>query len=489
MKSLDEMSDYLNPLLVKEIRQLFHSKQYLVLISLFLLGELAVLYIMMLNYKDMGSYTKESLGTTAFVFQCIGMSLAVFLLCMFRTCQMFNKERMDKNLDYTRLCSITPFTVACGKVLSATAMMLVIIALIAPFMVISYFLRSISLQTIMLWMLILVPLYMLGIQLSVLFGSIGKKGAEGILFLALVIVAPNIIGTLAAMLFSRRHSAPKIEEVAFLLASISVGLFLQAFSWTVALISRSKSNIMFHPRICALAICILYPLLCGCAVFLFPSSMVAAWCRSGDAVMLTEIIMSLVTGTIQFAFIFERDTPGVRVMAERPKSRLLRAGMFFLSSGKAGGISLCAVLQVLGFVVYQAARMKVSGSHSFDSPLSVSLYMMFYCLFAVMLNRIFPKINTIVCFVISLSIWLALPVIAGYSYATLASMSDSAVYEILFTTPLFVFADSAKKTTFLVYYSYRLLVPLVPCILLLAVLSRYIVREFIHFVKDEEEAA
>ena len=104
-----------------------------------------------------------------------------------------------------------------------------------------------------------------------------------------------------------------------------------------------------------------------------------------------------------------------------------------------------------------------------------------------MLNRIFPKINTIVCFIISLSLWLALPIIAGYSYATMANLSDSAIYEILFTTPLFFFADSAENSAILL--DYRHLVPLVPCILLLAVLSRYIVREFVHFVNDEEEAA
>ena len=131
--------------------------------------------------------------------------------------------------------------------------------------------------------------------------------------------------------------------------------------------------------------------------------------------------------------------------------------------------------------------MRAPGSYSFEAPLSVSLYMMFYCLFAVMLNRIFPKINTIVCFIISLSLWLALPIIAGYSYATMANLSDSAIYEILFTTPLFFFADSAKNSAILL--DYRHLVPLVPCILLLAVLSRYIVREFGHFVNDEEEAA
>ena len=38
MKSLEDLSDSLNPLLVKEVRQLFHSKQYLVLMALFLLG-------------------------------------------------------------------------------------------------------------------------------------------------------------------------------------------------------------------------------------------------------------------------------------------------------------------------------------------------------------------------------------------------------------------------------------------------------------------
>ncbi len=491
MKSLEDMSDYLNPLLVKEVRQLFHSKQYLVLIALFLLGELSVLYVMMLNYKDMTVHTKEHLGEMAFAFQCIGMSLAVFIVSVFRTCQTFNNERLDKNLDYTRLCSITPFTVAIGKLLSSVVNMLVIVALILPFMVISYFLRGISLQNIMIWLAILIPQYIVGIQVAVFIGSIGKKGAEALLFLAVVVVMPFVIGMGVSVTFMGR--TPKIEQLSVTLAIIAIALFSQAFAWTVAMISRSKSNIMFHPRLCASAICILYPLLFIILVAYAPMKLFSFSRRPENILMVITTLMSMVIGTIQLAFVFEREQPGTRVMAERPKRRFFRAVMFFLSSGRAGGISLSIILMMIEAVIIQAAYSFFTVTHESISPLVISMYVLFYCLFAVLLNRFFPKINTILGFVISVAIWFVLPTICVFSYGVMTKMADEALFEILFTTPLYMFASgdvsgtsSASNT---MICDKRLIVPLVICVLLLLPLCKYIILEFVHFIRDEEEDA
>ena len=482
MKSLEEMSDYLNPLLVKEVRQLFHSKQYLVLIALFLLGELTVLYGIMLNYKDMDADAKEHLGVMAFSFQCVGMSLAVFLVSVFRTCQTFNSERLDKNLDYTRLCSITPFSVAIGKLMSPVVLMLVIVALIMPFMVISYFMRGISLQTMMIWLAILIPQYLVGIQVAVFIGAIGKKGAEALLFLALVIILPIAISM--SVTFSFMGHSPRIEQVALVLGIIAVGLFCQAFAWTVAMISRNKSNIMFHPRLCAFAICVLYPLLFlimmayGHTGFSFAR-------RPEHALMIITMLMSMVILTIQLAFVFEREQPGARVMAERPKRQLLRAGWFFLSSGRAGGISLSVLLLLLETAIVMVADLNLTLRAESKSAVIISLYALFYCLFAVVLNRFFPKINTILGFVISVALWFILPAIACGSYAMLKKLPDEAAFEYMFTTPLYIFAKS--DTALLL--DKRFLVPFFICVFLMLPLCKYIVVEFIHFVKDEEDAA
>ena len=486
MKSLEDMSDYLNPLLVKEVRQLFHSKQYLVLIALFLLGELSVLYVMMLNYKDMTVNTKEHLGEMAFAFQCVGMSLAVFIVSVFRTCQTFNNERLDKNLDYTRLCSITPFTVAIGKLLSSVVNMLVLVALILPFMVISYFLRGISLQNIMIWLAILIPQYIVGIQVAVFIGSIGKKGAEALLFLAVVIVLPFMIGMGVSVSFMGR--TPKIEQIAVTLAIIAIALFSQAFAWTVAMISRSKSNIMFHPRLCALAICILYPLLYIIMIAYAPKS-ISFSRRPENILMVITTLMSMVIGTIQLAFVFEREQPGARVMAERPKGKFFRAVMFFLSSGRAGGVSLSIFLMMIEAAVIAVAFKYSTVTRESLSPLIISLYVLFYCLFAVLLNRFFPKINTILGFVISVAIWFVLPSICVFSYGMMTKMADEALFEILFTTPLYMFASSSFDSSSSTTLDKRLIVPLVMCALLLLPLCKYIILEFIHFVKDEEEEA
>ena len=172
-------------------------------------------------------------------------------------------------------------------------------------------------------------------------------------------------------------------------------------------------------------------------------------------------------------------------MAERPKRQLLRAGWFFLSSGRAGGISLSVLLLLLETAIVMVADLNLTLRAESKSAVIISLYALFYCLFAVVLNRFFPKINTILGFVISVALWFILPAIACGSYAMIKKLPDEAAFEYMFTTPLYIFAKS--DTALLL--DKRFLLPFFICVFLMLPLCKYIVVEFIHFVKDEEDAA
>lgn len=480
MKSLDEISDCLNPLLVKEVRQMFHSTIYLVVMGLFLLAELAVLFFMMLSYRDMHASTKNELGLIAFVFQCIGMSLAVLVVCVFRTCITFNKERMDSNLDYTKLCTMTPFSVVWGKLSSAILLMLVIVSLITPFMAISYFLKGISIQTMLVWMLILIPEYILAIQFAILAGSVGKKGAEVIMLVLICQVIPQIIGAVAV---ASGHGS-KIEMVAVMLAAASLTVFMLCFSWTVALISRSKSDIMFFPRLCVYIINIALPIVFVGLLFAFGG---AASSTMKDGIIAISVLQLISTGTLMLAFVMERAEPGRRVLAERPVKKLLRAIKFFLASGRAGGIASACVLLIINFLTMILLSL---GAATMDidllRPLGCALFVMLYSLLAVTISRYLKKLHPVISLVIVVLVLFALPVIILSLYAMSAKINDGEfVLGLSFTSPLFVFAeDSLFKGV-----PNMLISPGIPLVIVIGLNLPYLVRSFKTFVWEEQEAS
>ena len=74
--TLDDLSDRLNPVFIKESRQVFHNKIVLVTLSLLLAAELFMHLIILVNYSTMSENTLEELGKISFVIQQVMIGIS-----------------------------------------------------------------------------------------------------------------------------------------------------------------------------------------------------------------------------------------------------------------------------------------------------------------------------------------------------------------------------------------------------------------------------
>lgn len=432
---LVSMNDWLNPILLKEIRQMFHNTLTAIMITLLLFAELVLVFFVSKFYDGSDE------GEWFFGVQCVGFAFVCFVLCAFRTCWLFNRERHDKELDYSRLSMISPSTVAIGKLLSSCLMMIFVLSLVMPFMLIAYFLRGISIATILFTNFYVIIMTLLLIQLSLLLGSFGKKGME---LLAFVIGGAYCISVLVVVI-----ALIEISNFDTLLGFACVIPFLliilvQLYAWTVASIRRGSGNVMFAPRLCTFIIAFLITAFNALMVFCKVSNDVEEILAVIISVMLTFFYIIL-----HVASVFERETPGSRIMRERGKSHLKRfLGVFFTSS-RYNSMALSILLYALFFInmmLCSDSDMK----YVYVVFLSISLCMFAYCQFAMLLHRWFPNINVGILLIASIVGLVVLPLIFVSLFALVTGLSlDIAVYAV--TTPFICIGQ--KDNPYIIFVS------------------------------------
>ena len=109
--------DFLNPVLVKEMRQFFHNKVFLTLVAGLLGLQLLMLFIFNLTFsqwKDSGEA-----GTVFVVIDTILMYLCILVAAVWNPMQQFAMERSSKELDFSNITLLTPWQIISGKLASS----------------------------------------------------------------------------------------------------------------------------------------------------------------------------------------------------------------------------------------------------------------------------------------------------------------------------------------------------------------------------------
>ncbi|MBR0459476.1 MAG: hypothetical protein IJJ26_09590 [Victivallales bacterium] len=410
-------SDSLNPVFLKEIRQMFRNRSVLILTSLLLIGEIAMLLIVRFFADDIGD--SDELGQICFIIQMAAISLVILLMTGFVQCSNFAKERQNMDLDYSRLSVLTPFTIVCGKVLTSVAMIAFIFSMCLPFMFIAYFLGGISIMEICSIVLALMPVYFLISLVSVLLGATGMKSAET---LTVLLGAPSLLGlgvNLAIYSSGWRHS----RHLSYILR-IEFGILLVAglfFAWSIGVLTQRKANTMFWSRVYILLIAVLGPVL-------FLLSRLACWPFTHQTpyfvyfflgnpmtesyiqlcvwvIVWTACVLLVVAGSLG-----ERMEPGPRVMAERPRNRFLRLLHFLCSSGRAGALVLGWLLFLPVFLSLVCGLADWSSESIIWLLATLPLYLLFYAQASAILVRYFPSLGW-AAVVIVIGVFVVFPVL------------------------------------------------------------------------------
>lgn len=362
-------SDWLNPILVKEVRQFFHNKFFFTLVGGLLGIQLLMLFIFTLAQK--GWLHSSTTGTVFMVLDTILMYFCVFCSAVWTPMQRFTQERTSKELDFANITLLTPFQIISGKLASSLVIWALIASLCLPFMTIAYFFRGITPQEIVLiFALGIMPALML-IQAALFCGALGKKWTQALFLLFCFQGLPLVIGSCAAVLFEKQH----LWGIFWLIQGGGLLLFLLLFAATTALVTPPFANRMFTLRLMTGA-----AFIAVLGVFPFARSF------SKDMMVCFCCFPFGLFGVTALLNACDRDEPGNRVLEKVPRAFPGRICHYLLSSNRTGGAVFSWLLLTLAMLMLGYLALSVKTSLLLLS-VSAGAYFLFYSYLAIFLNR------------------------------------------------------------------------------------------------------
>ncbi len=370
--------DWLNPVIVKEMRQYFNNKILLAIMALLLTGNFLVLLYATLNYAgENNSYYSAFSGNDFVIAVFIMLSIVVFLICGFGTLIRYTNERSNSELDFGRITTISANQIVGGKTLSGLIMMMFIASLCLPFLVVGYFLRGVSLPNVLLAFVFLLC-FGVGILLwGILCGAPGKNNMRGVYVLPLLLLVPMMIGAVCEVISSGVFEA---ISVFICLTSAVLEILLIAYAMCVAAAKTKGSRRTLLLRWIVIII----------AVAGLGLAAVLNWMNIDD-----EIYWAMISSTVCIAAIgmllaagVEAITPGFGALRYVKKLWWQRFYQYFLFGGALSGIGLGMVMCLVLAGLYW---LKPSTEKTLLVPITFLLSTIFYCEITLLLRQIAAK--------------------------------------------------------------------------------------------------
>jgi hypothetical protein len=340
---LSRLDDWVNPIVVRELRQAVKSR--LVTGALLLFVSLQVLIIgVYLFFRELN----EAPGAVDFragahmflVLQGILLGTCMVLVPGVAGARL-GAERSGDNVDLMFISSLTPRAIVWGKFLSAIILALLIFSACAPFMTFTYLLRGIDIPTILVVLGIDFLVVVGGTQVAIFVACVPVNRAVRALlgvggFVALIqAYVATVMGTvglvetgLNVFLDSWEFWGRALGVVAAYLGAVGL-----VFVWSVAMVSPPSANRALPVRLYVLGL------------WLTTAAIAAVWSREADHLWpaFVWVLLAVALFCLQFVVsINERESWGPRVARTVPRNPVLRAGAFLLYSGSGGGVLFSA---------------------------------------------------------------------------------------------------------------------------------------------------
>lgn len=335
--------DWINPIVVKELRQAVQSKFVVAVLLLFLLVQLSILGIYLVvtttRFDPSAPEYYQAGGPVFGILQGILLGTCLLFIPLYTGFRLA-AERSDTNVDLLFITTLPPRAVVWGKLGAALVLAGLIVSACAPFMAFAYLLRGLDMPSILLALGLDLLAVLAAAQLAIFVALIPTnrvfKALLGLLaFAGLVLLFwRTLAGTLAA---AERGSATVTGFWAGLgclvLGALAVvGLF---FAWSVALLNPPSANRALGVRLYLLAAWLATGAGCGAGSWLL---------RDGVPMVYWVAGMGVVAGLAVVCAVNERESWGPRVARAIPRRWWLRGPAFLLYSGAAGGVAFGVLL-------------------------------------------------------------------------------------------------------------------------------------------------
>ena len=451
------VDDWLNPIVVKELRQAVQGK-FVAAALLLLLGiQLAALGIYIVSGGDFAS--RFDAGRNAFMF-LLAILMAICLIFVPAYTAIRLAFERDTNVDLLFVTTIRPSAIVWGKLFAALTITVLIFSACMPFMVFTYWLRGIDLPSIFVLMAASFLVVAVAVQLATFVACLPAGRVLKVLLslLALIMFLQAFIATLTWSYYSlstgigSRLGSWSFWGPALAVLLIAGAAFGLLFSLSVAMIKPVSSNRALPVR---LFVTVMW-LLSGIA-----SAVMAYVQRDNSALSVWSVLSVLVFAGAFFVAVSEREQLGLRVVRNIPSSAL-RLPAFFLFSGGASGVAWAALMSML---TYLAVTFLTASSVTLRADASIkesqvwvgglALYGLAYSMTALLARRylfggwIGTKYTWFVALLL-LAAGCVIPGLIGYLAATGNINAPEDIGGWLVTNP-FTLGINAYQSTYLVF--------------------------------------
>jgi hypothetical protein len=393
------LDDWLNPIVVRELRQAVKSRIVLAVLALFLLLQLSIIGIFLVA-SEIGKGNTGDLYAGRAIFQVLqGILLGTCMVLIPAYAGVrLAAERSDTNVDLLFISTLRPRSIIAGKFLAAVVLILLVFSACAPFMTFTYLLRGIDISSIFIVLAVDFLAVLLGAQLALFLGSIpttwGVKVFLGLFGLNCLgwLFGGAMGGSVALLELGIRPDSPEFWMTAAGLVTAVAAVAGLLLTWSVVIVSPPSFNRALPVRLYLLA------------AWLVTAGMAALLARYFHTPMFLEIWMvpaALLFSGQLLASINEREHWGMRVAQTIPRRSWLRLPAFLLYSGSAGGLLFAVILLALtislpSLVVWRwsyfspvAARYEVDITHRNAVVMAlIALYTYDYALTSVVLRNV-----------------------------------------------------------------------------------------------------
>lgn len=377
---LDKFDDFLNPILVKELRQTIRAKFFWILLYLFITFQ--TIFICM-AFFEAGVKTHSS-GEEIFSFLLTTLLMIGFFSIPLYYGFRFASERMEKSDELLYITTATPHQIIMGKFLAGVIFVLMIYSLYAPFMSLTFFLSGVE---------IFQSLFLLGF--SFLFAAMSSMVLLAFAAASNTQATKNLFRTcsigLQVIVFSflynylnwytNRYGIFSGENLKMYFGFILISLFVTYFFYGTAAstISPEGSNrlLWIRTRFSVISI-ITYLITIG-------------FFHNSEGSIVWGILFTIFNSVFLLIGVSEPFDYSTRVQREVPKSKLKKYLMFPFFTGTLNAFVWCFIMQIFITVLASAGSTKL-GSHADEFFLfifSAFLSVGFYALLASFIRRRF----------------------------------------------------------------------------------------------------
>jgi hypothetical protein len=344
---IDRMDDWINPIVVKELRQAVKSRMVVSILMLFLGLQLFLLGVYLLFGEMRDDRVNWNAGNDVFQWQQGILLWTLMLFVPGYAAVRLGSERSDHNVDLLFISTLHPRSIIAGKFFAALVLAMLVYSTCAPFMTFTYLMRGIDIPTI-LTVLFIDLLFMLFCTIFALFLA-AVPGPRAIKFF-LALLGFIFLGIFCIML-TRMTYMLILEGVnsffgdlaeLWLVLTISIagilGLVGMFFVYAVALISPPSSNRILPVRL------YLFGLWLVMGVGLFLTSYYYKPSTHLGPIVFWVLLASILV-CVQFGIsICERERWGPRLRRSIPRSAWVRLPAFLFYTGSAGGVLFTGLL-------------------------------------------------------------------------------------------------------------------------------------------------